>query len=101
MTVRVGDTVVARTDSALTLREAGYPAVQYVPVGDVDSSVLRESDTHTWCPYKGEASYRDLVVEGRELPDTVWFYPHPHDAVAEVADHVAFYADRVDITVGG
>ena len=55
--VRVGGTVVADSNHALTLREASYPPVQYIPLADVDPAVLRPSQTATYCPYKGEASY--------------------------------------------
>jgi uncharacterized protein (DUF427 family) len=98
--VRVGDTVLARTTSALTLQEADYPPVQYVPLSDVDPDVVRPSDTRTWCPYKGEASYWSLSADGTDLPDSVWGYPEASPAVAQIAGHVAFYPDRVSVTVG-
>jgi uncharacterized protein (DUF427 family) len=101
--VRVGDQVIADTTSALTLQEADYPAVQYIPLGDVDSTALQSTDTITYCPYKGDASYYSLTVTGVESPnftDAVWTYENPYPAVAEIASHVAFYADRVEITVG-
>ncbi|MGJ0117761.1 DUF427 domain-containing protein [Williamsia sp. MIQD14] len=101
VTVSVDGRQIAASDAALTLREASYPPVQYIPIADVDPAVLRASDAHTYCPYKGEASYYDLVVDGTEQADTVWVYPRPHDAVADIVDHVAFYPDRVDISVGG
>jgi uncharacterized protein (DUF427 family) len=98
--VRAGGRVIADTTAALTLRESTYPAVQYVPLADVDPAVLRPSETTTYCPYKGTCSYYDLVTgEGAELNDTVWTYPSPHAAVAEIAGHAAFYPDRVEITV--
>jgi uncharacterized protein (DUF427 family) len=97
---RVGDRVVADTTSALTLQEASYPPVQYVPLADVDPDVLRDSAMTTYCPYKGEAGYYTLVpADGAELVDAVWTYRTPYDAVAEIADHVAFYPDRVDVSV--
>ncbi|NAZ74963.1 DUF427 domain-containing protein [Kineococcus sp. T13] len=99
--VRVGGTVVADTRAALTLQESTYPAVQYVPLVDVDPAALRGSGTRTWCPYKGEASYRSLVVGGAELTDAVWTYEEPSPAVAPIAGHVAFYPDRVDVAVEG
>jgi len=97
---RVGGTVVARTTQALTLQESTYPAVQYVPLADVDGQFLTRTDTHTWCPYKGEASYYSLTVDGRELTDSVWTYEDASPAVAQIAGHVAFYPDRVEVTVG-
>jgi uncharacterized protein (DUF427 family) len=99
VTVHAGGRQIASSTAALTLQESTYPAVQYVPLADVDPAVLRESASHTYCPYKGEAAYFDLVVEGAESTDTVWVYRAPYDAVADIKDHVAFYADRVDIAV--
>ena len=98
---RVGGTVVADTTSALTLQESTYPGVQYLPLADVDGRYLQRTGTHTWCPFKGEASYYSLLVEGRELTDAVWTYEDASPAVAEIAGHVAFYPDRVDVTVEG
>ena len=101
VTVRAGSEVVAESDRALELREASYPPVYYVPVDDVRPGVLRPSDEHTYCPYKGEASYYDLVADGgAELAGAVWYYPTPYPAVAPIAGHVAFYPDRVTITTG-
>jgi uncharacterized protein (DUF427 family) len=98
--VRVGDQVVARTDRALTLTEAGYADVQYVPIEDVDATSLRRSDHQTYCPYKGDASYYTLVTSGGELENVVWTYEEPFDAVRAIGGHVAFYANRVDVIVG-
>ncbi len=100
VTVSVGTTNIAVSDAALTLQESTYPAVHYIPIGDVDPAVLRPSDSTTYCPYKGDASYYDLVVRDSTQTDTVWVYTEPYDAVADIKDHVAFYADRVEITVG-
>ncbi|MGZ8176818.1 DUF427 domain-containing protein [Williamsia sp. SKLECPSW1] len=99
VTVRVGDTVIAETDAAQTLREARYDAVQYVPLDAVDPAALRTSESTSYCPYKGEASYFDLAVGSDTATDAVWTYTDPFPAVAEIKGHVAFYPDRVDITV--
>jgi uncharacterized protein (DUF427 family) len=96
VTVRLGGRVIADTVDALTLREASYPPVQYVPLADVDPAVLRPSRHATYCPYKGAASYYALQVDGHVVPAAAWYYPDPRDAVAVVKDHVAFYPDRVD-----
>ncbi len=96
VTVRLGGRVIADTVEAITLREASYPPVQYVPLTDVDPAVLRPSDHATYCPYKGAASHYALQVGDDLVPAAAWFYPAPHDAVAVVRDHVAFYPDRVD-----
>jgi uncharacterized protein (DUF427 family) len=100
VTVRVGGTVVAETDSALSLAEANYPVVQYIPLSDVDQSLLDRSTTQTYCPYKGDASYYTVQTpEGIKETDVIWTYEHPYPSVAEIAGHVAFYADRAEITV--
>lgn len=98
--VRVGDTVVADTTEALSLAEASYPVVQYVPMADVDASSLVRSDHTTYCPFKGEASYYSLTVGGETLRDVVWTYEAPYDAVEPIAGHLAFYADRTEVSVG-
>ncbi|WP_440065734.1 DUF427 domain-containing protein [Streptosporangium sp. OZ121] len=97
--VSVGGKVVADSRRALTLREAAYPPVQYVPIDDVDRSLLERTDTATYCPFKGDASYYTVTVDGKQAVDAVWFYESPHPAVAEIKDHVAFYPDRVDSIV--
>ena len=100
VTVRVGGKVVADTSSALTLREAAYPAVQYIPLADVDQSVLSRTAASTYCPFKGDASYYSVRIPGgEELEDVIWTYQSPYPAVAEIAGHLAFYADRAEVTV--
>ncbi|CAN5572296.1 DUF427 domain-containing protein [soil metagenome] len=96
VTVKLGGRVIADTTDAITLQEASYPAVQYIPLADVDPAVLRSSDHTTYCPYKGMASYHSLEIGDDVAPAALWFYPAPHDAVAEIKDHAAFYPDRVD-----
>jgi uncharacterized protein (DUF427 family)/predicted transcriptional regulator len=95
---RVGDTVIADTSAALTLREAGYPPVHYIPVDDIVPGMLRPNSTQSYCPYKGGASYYDVVLPGGEqIMDAVWTYPTPHPAMGAIANHVAFYTDRVQV----
>ena len=101
VTVTVGSVQVARSERALSLAESTYPVVQYIPLEDVDPAVLRPSDTTTYCPYKGEASYYSVETsDGPVLADIVWTYEHPYDAVAPIAGHVAFYGDQADVSVG-
>ena len=102
--VRVGAHVVADTTRALTLREAGYPPVQYIPLDDIDQTLLAAGDAQTYCPYKGDASYYSITLpQGQDaegqLVDAAWSYRDPYEAVAPIADHVAFYADRVEVVV--
>lgn len=99
--VRVNGEVVAETDAALTLREASYPAVQYIPLDDVVQGRLKCSDTATYCPFKGDASYYHLTTaDGQTVEDAVWTYEAPYPAVAAIAGHLAFYPDKADVGVG-
>ena len=94
--VRLGDTVIADTTRALTLREASYPAVQYIPRGDVDMSLLERTAHSTYCPFKGDASYFSIPSGGERSANAIWTYESPFDAVAQIKDHLAFYPDRID-----
>lgn len=99
VTVRVKGQVVADTDNALTLQEASYPAVQYIPLADVNREMLRRSDTSTYCPFKGDAGYYSVVTPAGTVDDAIWTYEQPYDAVAAIAGHIAFYPDKAEITV--
>jgi uncharacterized protein (DUF427 family) len=94
--VTVAGTVVADSRNALTLQEASYPAVQYVPLADVDTSLLTRTDSTSYCPYKGDAGYYSIPVGGDKAVDAVWEYAEPRPAVAAIKDHVAFWPGRVD-----
>jgi uncharacterized protein (DUF427 family) len=97
--VRFGDAVIADTRAALTLQESTYPAVQYIPRADVDFAVLQRTDHHTYCPYKGDCAYYSIQIDGRRGENAVWTYEHPHDAVAAIKDHVAFYPNQVTMSI--
>jgi uncharacterized protein (DUF427 family) len=98
--VRSGSVPIAETDGALEMREAAYAPVFYIPLDDVDRQLLRPSDHRTYCPYKGDASYYDIIDgDGTDLTAAVWYYDDPFPAVAGIKGHVAFYADRVTVTV--
>ena len=94
--VKVADRVVADTRDALTLREAGYAPVYYIPRRDVDMTLLERTDHETYCPYKGECAYFNVPSGGSRSANAVWSYEAPYQAVALIKDHLAFYADRVD-----
>jgi uncharacterized protein (DUF427 family) len=94
--VTVGGKVIADTRAALTLSEAAYPPVQYIPRRDVDMAALSRSDHTSWCPYKGEASYFSIPAGGGRSANAVWTYETPFPAMAAIKDYVAFYPDRVD-----
>jgi uncharacterized protein (DUF427 family) len=88
--------VIADSRNALSLKEASYPAVLYIPRADVDMSLLTSTDHSTYCPYKGDCSYYSIPAGGERSKNAIWTYENPYDAVAEIKDHMAFYPDRVD-----
>jgi uncharacterized protein (DUF427 family) len=94
--VTVAGAVVADSRNALILRESDYEAVQYIPRGDVDMTLLARTDNETYCPYKGDAAYYSITNGGDRTVNAVWTYEAPYDAVASIKDYVAFYSDRVD-----
>ena len=101
VTVTVNGQRIADTREALTLQEAAYPPVLYVPRKDVDMEQLQRTSRQTYCPYKGESSYYSIPAGGERSVNAVWTYETPYAAVAEIREHLAFYADRVDaIEVG-
>jgi uncharacterized protein (DUF427 family) len=94
--VSVAGRVIADTVESLTLREAGYRPVHYVPRRDVDMSLLERTTHTTYCPYKGDCAYYSIPVGGNRSINAVWTYETPYAAVAAIKDHLAFYPDRVD-----
>ena len=97
--VRSGEATIADSHSTLVLSEANPPPVRYIPLTDVDRSQLAASDLSTYCPYKGDASYYSIAPDAERGSDAVWFYDDPYPAVAEIKGHVAFYSDRVELSV--
>jgi uncharacterized protein (DUF427 family) len=94
--VRYAGRVIADTKRALTLKEASYPAVLYIPRDDVAMAVLEKTAHATHCPYKGDASYYSIKVGGATSQNAIWTYEAPYDAVRQIKDYLAFYPDRVD-----
>ena len=100
VTVSVGGRPIADTRQALTLQEASYPAVQYIPRADVDMAALSRTDHTSYCPYKGDCSYFNLASLGERGVNAVWSYETPYPAVDAIKDHLAFYPDRTQIAEG-
>ena len=96
VTVSVAGRTIADTRGALTLREASYAPVQYIPKQDVDMTLLERTAHQTYCPYKGNCSYYSIPLGGERSVNAVWTYEAPYSAVVAIKDHVAFYPDRVD-----
>ena len=95
--VLVDGVVIAETGHALTLKEASYPAVQYVPRADARMDLIKRTERVTHCPYKGDASYFSIVANGKTLDNAIWTYEAPFPAMAEISGHLAFYPDKVTI----
>jgi len=94
--VSFAGTVIADSTRALTLREAGYPPVNYIPRADVDMAALARTAHASHCPYKGDASYFTISAGGRSADNAAWSYEQPYPAMAEIKEHLAFYPSRVD-----
>ena len=88
---------IADSRRALTLRESTYPAVQYIPRDDVDMAHMTRTEHHTHCPYKGEASYFTILMDGVFAENAVWTYEDPYPAMSDIKDYVAFYPNKVEI----
>ncbi|WP_423198767.1 MULTISPECIES: DUF427 domain-containing protein [unclassified Cupriavidus] len=94
--VTAGGRVIADSRRALTLKEATYPAVHYIPREDADMSQLSRTMHTTYCPYKGDCAYYSIPLGGARGNNAVWTYEAPYEAVSAIAGHLAFYPDRVD-----
>jgi uncharacterized protein (DUF427 family) len=94
--VTFGGKTIADTTRALTLTEASYPPVQYIPREDADMAALAATTHTTHCPYKGDASYFTIEADSGSAENAVWSYERPFPAVKDIAGHLAFYPSRVD-----
>src|SRR6202163_2259335 len=96
VTATVNGKCIADSREALTLKEAGYPAVQYIPRKDVDMTQLQRTAHQTYCPYKGDCAYYSIPAGGERSVNAVWTYETPYGAVSAIREYLAFYPDRVD-----
>ncbi len=94
--VTAGGKVIADTRNALSLQEANYPAVIYIPRQDADMSLLERSETASYCPYKGDCTYFSIPAGGARSINAVWSYEAPYDSMAAVTGYLAVYPGRVD-----
>jgi uncharacterized protein (DUF427 family) len=99
--VRLGGLLLATTDRAMKLDETGLPTRYYLPQDDVQMDLLRRTTFHTTCPFKGEASYWSLDIDGEIHDGIVWSYETPTAQAAEVREMLSFYPDRTEVTVDG
>lgn len=96
ITVTFNGTVLADTQSALVLKEGPLPPANYIPREDVQMSYLQRTDHSTHCPFKGDASYFSVSVNGKTAENAVWTYEAPIDSVARIKDYVVFYPEKMD-----
>ncbi|MEM8649628.1 MAG: DUF427 domain-containing protein [Pseudomonadota bacterium] len=97
VSVSVNGEEIAKSSNALQLAEAKYPLVFYIPISDLPEEKLVKSDHQTYCPFKGNAGYYDLVHAGQTNENAVWTYSDPYDEAIAIKDHVAFYANVADV----
>jgi uncharacterized protein (DUF427 family) len=100
VSVSVGGVEIARSDRALAMQEAHYPAVYYVPREDVSMHVAQRSPKVTHCPHKGDAAHFSIAVADETVEDAAWSYETPFDAMAGIAGHLAFYTGKADVKAG-
>jgi len=96
-----GDLVLADTKNAVLVEETKHRPVYYIPLKDVSLDLFEDSETSTYCPFKGTASYKSLVMDQTVEKDVLWFYPEPYDEVSNLSGYASVYADRVTLEVDG
>jgi uncharacterized protein (DUF427 family) len=94
---RAGDVLLASSEECLVVDEQDHGLVVYFPRADVHLGRLEPSDHVTHCPFKGDATHWQLPGDGRPV---AWSYESPFGEVARIRDRIAFYQDRVDVTIG-
>ena len=99
--VKIGDVVVAESSAPFLLYETGLPVRYYLPKTSVNFQLLEPTKTVTSCPYKGDANYYSIVIDGKEYKDYVWWYRYPTPESIAIAGKVCFYNEKVDIYIGG
>ena len=100
--VVLGGVVVASTTTALRVLETSHPPTYYLPMSCFADGALRPAQGGSFCEWKGQASYLDILGGDAVAPRSAWFYPDPTPAYAEIADHVALYPGAVErCTVDG
>ena len=95
--VEVDGHVIADSAAALTLKEATYPAVQYIPREDIEMGFFGRTDHRTNCPYKGDASYFSTKIDGDMLENVAWSYEDPYPAMDQIRGMLAFYPNKVRV----
>ena len=95
--VRAAGAVLGESTNALALHEEGYPTAIYFPRADISMAFFEQSDTQTTCPYKGDATYYDLIAKSGTFKDAAWSYENPTDDVSDIKEYLAFYTSKVAV----
>ncbi len=101
LVVSVQNIEIARSTRALRVKETKHPDVWYIPLADVDANKITPTQTHTYCPFKGNASYWSIKVGTQEIEDALWAYEAPYDECAEIKNYASFYTHKVDLFIDG
>jgi len=99
ITVHAADVEIATSSNALVLKENGYEPVYYLPMQDINCDLMRASETETYCPFKGTASYWHLVLKNTTIVDALWAYQDPFDECLSLKNTAAFYTTKVSLTI--
>jgi len=99
--VRLGVHEIARSCASIRVLETASPPTFYLPAADVHLEYLESREGTSYCEWKGEARYWDVVVPGRRIETAAWSYPDPLPGFERLREHFAFYAARVECFVGG
>lgn len=101
MVVKAGEQVIARSNRAVELQETRHRPVWYMPLEDVDSSLITATETDTYCPFKGHASYWSVTLPDQTIDDAIWAYMSPYDECSAISGYASFYTNKVDLLIGG
>jgi len=96
-----GDVCLADSRRPLKVTESRHHPVWYLPMADVDASLIEATDHSTYCPFKGQASYWSVRGAGARLENSIWSYESPYRECEPLGEHVGFYMDRFTLEVNG
>jgi uncharacterized protein (DUF427 family) len=105
LTVRVGNHTIAESTRAVSVLETRHRPVWYIPLEDINASCITATDTDTYCPFKGHASYFSVTIPGQtpdtNLVDAIWVYQSPYDQCQALRGYASFYTNKVDLFIDG
>lgn len=94
--IMVNGLTIVESQKAFRVLETSHPPTYYIPQDDIKMAYLKPNTRYTLCEFKGQASYWDLIIGDRNIPNVAWGYLNPNLAYAEIAGYLAFYASLVD-----